>query len=106
LKINFFLDDHLTCSSSILASSPRTPGKKVIKGDPIITGIRLRPFLERFHFLLVYFSIFNFYFIRETAIDNTPAVQIFENNVICTQNSRPQIFKFTNCFDASANNVN
>ncbi|CAF4404146.1 unnamed protein product, partial [Adineta steineri] len=22
----------------------------------------------------------------------------------CTQNGRPQIFKFTNCFDASANN--
>ncbi len=49
----------------------------------------------------------NFRFIyREATIDNTSAVQIFENNVICTQNSRPQIFKFTNCFDASATNVN
>ncbi|CAF0843944.1 unnamed protein product [Adineta steineri] len=80
--------DQLTCSSSILSSSsPRTPGKKVVKGDPIITGIRLRPFLE-----------------RESLIDDISAVQIFENNVICTQNGRPQIFKFTNCFDASANN--
>jgi hypothetical protein len=43
---------------------------------------------------------------RESAIDNTSAVQIFENNVICTQNNRPQIFKFTNCFNASATNVN
>lgn len=49
---------------------------------------------------------FDFVFIRESAIDDTSAVQIFENNVICTQNGRPQIFKFTNCFDASANNVN
>ncbi|CAF1641969.1 unnamed protein product, partial [Adineta ricciae] len=80
--------EHLTCSSSILSSSsPRTPGKKTIKGDPIITGIRLRPFLD-----------------RESAIDDTPAVQIFETNVICTQNGRPQIFKFTNCFDSAANN--
>ena len=39
------------------------------------------------------------------AIDETAAVQIFENNVICTQNSRPQIFKFTNCFDPAAVNV-
>ena len=46
---------NLTCSSSILSSSPRTPGKKLIKGDPIITGIRLRPFLERFDF----YSYFN-----------------------------------------------
>lgn len=46
--INFCVDEHLTCSSSILSSSsPRTPGKKAIKGDPIITGIRLRPFLDR-----------------------------------------------------------
>ncbi|CAF3964596.1 unnamed protein product [Adineta steineri] len=76
-------------SSTTLVSSPRTPGKKLTKGDPIITGIRLRPFLE-----------------REAAIDDAPAVQIFENNVICTQNSRPQIFKFTNCFDASTTNKN
>lgn len=39
-------------------------------------------------------------------IDNTSAVQIYENNIICTQNNRPQLFKFTNCFDASATNVN
>ncbi len=51
---SFHIDDQLTCSSSILSSSPRTPGKKVIKGDPIITGIRLRPFLERFDLHLTY----------------------------------------------------
>ncbi|CAF1663250.1 unnamed protein product [Adineta ricciae] len=79
--------DQFLSSSTTLTSSPRTPGKKIPKGDPIVTGIRLRPFLE-----------------RESAIDDTPAVQIFENNVICTQNSRPQIFKFTNCFDASSTN--
>ncbi|CAF1663094.1 unnamed protein product [Adineta ricciae] len=79
--------DQFLSSSTTLTSSPRTPGKKLPKGDPIVTGIRLRPFLE-----------------RESAIDDTPAVQIFENNVICTQNSRPQIFKFTNCFDASSTN--
>jgi hypothetical protein len=50
----FFADDQLTSSSSILSSSPRTPGKKLIKGDPIITGIRLRPFLERFDFFFVF----------------------------------------------------
>jgi hypothetical protein len=55
-KLNLFIDDQLTFSSSILSSSPRTPGKKVIKGDPIITGIRLRPFLERFDILLEYSS--------------------------------------------------
>ncbi|CAF3346466.1 unnamed protein product [Rotaria sp. Silwood1] len=81
--------DQFTSLSSTVTSSPRTPGKKLTKGDPIVTGIRLRPFLE-----------------RESAIDDTPAVQIFENNVICTQNSRPQIFKFTHCFDASAKNKN
>ena len=55
LKINIFVDDHLTCSSSILSSSTRTPGiKKVIKDDPIITGIRLCPFLERFDFHFVF----------------------------------------------------
>jgi hypothetical protein len=50
--------------------------------------------------------VFGLYLIRETAIDDVSAVQIFENNVICIQNGRPQIFKFTNCFDASSNNVN
>ncbi|CAF2332529.1 unnamed protein product [Rotaria sp. Silwood2] len=81
--------DQFSSLSSTVTSSPRTPGKKLTKGDPIVTGIRLRPILE-----------------RESAIDDTPAVQIFENNVICTQNSRPQIFKFTHCFDAAAKNKN
>ncbi|CAF3471185.1 unnamed protein product, partial [Rotaria sp. Silwood2] len=89
LLINIFKDDQFSSLSSTVTSSPRTPGKKLTKGDPIVTGIRLRPILE-----------------RESAIDDTPAVQIFENNVICTQNSRPQIFKFTHCFDAAAKNVN
>ncbi|UJR13325.1 hypothetical protein I4U23_000343 [Adineta vaga] len=80
--------EQLICSASILSSSSsRTTGKKGIKGDPIVTGIRLRPFFE-----------------RESSIDDIPAVQIFETNVICTQNGRPQIFKFTNCFDSLANN--
>lgn len=43
-----FLGDPLATSSITMASSPRTPGKKMTKGDPIVTGIRLRPFLERF----------------------------------------------------------
>jgi len=79
--------EQLGTSSLTLTSSPRTPGKKLTKGDPIVTGIRLRPFLE-----------------REAAIDDSPAVQIFENNVICTQNNRPQLFKFTNCFPAVSTN--
>ena len=91
-----------------MTSSPRTPGKKLTKGDPIVTGIRLRPFLERFvlHFILIQYSLVFVLLIREATIGDSSAVQIFENNVICTQNSRPQIFKFTNCFDASATNVN
>lgn len=49
-----FIDDQFASPSTTLTSSPRTPGKKLTKGDPIVTGIRLRPFLERFiiHFYL------------------------------------------------------
>lgn len=52
------------------------------------------------------FSHQNFFVFSEAAIDDSPAVQIFENNVICTQNNRPQLFKFTNCFPAVSTNVN
>ena len=106
-KKKFFLslDDQFTSSSTTLLSSPRTPGKKLTKGDPIVTGIRLRPFLERFVNRTANQTNNQWNFSRESAIDNTSAVQIFENNVICTQNGRPQIFKFTNCFDAAATNV-
>jgi hypothetical protein len=39
-----FVDDHqLTSSSSILSSSPRTPGKKLIKGDRRGTASTLFP---------------------------------------------------------------
>ena len=51
-SIKLFIDDQFISSSTTLVSSPRTPGKKLTKGDPIVTGIRLRPFLERFVMIL------------------------------------------------------
>jgi len=54
LSESIFKDDQFISSSVTLVSSPRTPGKKLTKGDPIVTGIRLRPFLER---LIIYFIL-------------------------------------------------
>ncbi|CAF0786594.1 unnamed protein product [Didymodactylos carnosus] len=76
-----------------LAVSPRTPVKKKTKGDPIVTGIRLRPFLNNE---------------KCTNGDATPAVRVCENMIICEQQRQqqnPTTFKFTNAFDYTQTNL-
>ena len=73
------LDDQLISSSITLTSSPRTPGKKLTKGDPIVTGIRLRPFLERYVFRSIELESLEFLFDR-IAKQRWMRIQLFKSS--------------------------
>ncbi|CAF0981330.1 unnamed protein product, partial [Didymodactylos carnosus] len=80
-----------TSMGESLVLSPRTPMKKKIKGDPIVTGIRLRPFLANEKYAMG---------------DISPAVRVCENMIICErQPQNPTTFKFTNAFDHTQTNL-